>query len=155
VAQDVPPFKAWGEVTLDLLTRLGIKVDYAAVDWGTVVARRTQKSPPGQGGWHMFHTFHNGASCVNPAHLPIRANSDEAWFGWPNSPQVEAEVEADRSTKISCDARPDHTYGSIAPIRACRERGGFAPTTGPTCEGQPVPSRANSCRPRLLSAAVT
>jgi peptide/nickel transport system substrate-binding protein len=40
-------------VTVDLLTRLGVNVDYAAVDWGTVVARRTQKKEPGQGGWQM------------------------------------------------------------------------------------------------------
>jgi peptide/nickel transport system substrate-binding protein len=53
-AQDQANHKAWGDVTADLLSRLGIKVDYAAVDWGTVVARRARKSPPGQGGWHMF-----------------------------------------------------------------------------------------------------
>jgi peptide/nickel transport system substrate-binding protein len=94
VAQDQAPQKAWGEITADLLKRLGMKVDYAATDWGTVVARRTQKSPPGQGGWQMFHTFHNGASCVNPGYTPIRANGDQAWFGWPNIPQVETEVAA-------------------------------------------------------------
>jgi hypothetical protein len=35
--------------TADLLTRLGMKVDYAAVDFGTVVAHRAPKSPPAQG----------------------------------------------------------------------------------------------------------
>jgi peptide/nickel transport system substrate-binding protein len=94
VAQDQAPHKAWGEVTADLLKRLGMKVDYVATDWGTVVARRTQKSPPGQGGWQMFHTFNNGAGCVNPGFTQIRANGDDAWFGWPNIPQVEVEVEA-------------------------------------------------------------
>src|SRR6266478_1549780 len=38
-AQDLQHQKAWGDVTADLLKRLGMKVDYAAVDWGTVVAR--------------------------------------------------------------------------------------------------------------------
>jgi peptide/nickel transport system substrate-binding protein len=51
VAQDQPDFKAWGEVTADLLKRLGMKADIVATDSGTVVARRAQKSPPGQGGW--------------------------------------------------------------------------------------------------------
>jgi Bacterial extracellular solute-binding proteins, family 5 Middle len=32
-AQDIGAHKAWGDVTADLLTRLGVKVDYAAVDW--------------------------------------------------------------------------------------------------------------------------
>ena len=41
-AQDIGAHKAWGDVTADLLTRLGVKVDYAAVDWGTVVARRAR-----------------------------------------------------------------------------------------------------------------
>jgi hypothetical protein len=31
---------------------------------------------------------------VDPTGAPIRANGDEAWFGWPNSPQVEAVVAA-------------------------------------------------------------
>jgi peptide/nickel transport system substrate-binding protein len=94
VAQDIAQYKAWGEVTADLLKRLGMKVDYAAVDWGTVVARRAQKSPPGQGGWQMFHTDFQGAECTNPAQLGVRANGDDAFFGWPNSPQIEAEVAA-------------------------------------------------------------
>jgi peptide/nickel transport system substrate-binding protein len=94
VAQDIPQFKAWGEVTFDLLGRLGMTLDRATVDWGTVVSRRTQKSAPAQGGWNMFHTFHNGASTVNPGYIGIRANGDNAWFGWPNIPEVETEIAA-------------------------------------------------------------
>src|SRR5262249_44800169 len=36
------------------LKRLGVKVDLAAVDNGTGVARLRQKSPPRQDGWHMY-----------------------------------------------------------------------------------------------------
>jgi peptide/nickel transport system substrate-binding protein len=72
-----------------------MKADFVAADWGTVVARRSQKSPPGQGGWHMFHASHSGSVGLNPAtNYPIRANGDGAWFGWPSSPEVEAEVAA-------------------------------------------------------------
>jgi len=93
VAQDQPVMKAMGEVTADLLKRMGMNVDFVATDWGTVVARRAVKSPPGQGGWNMFHTWHTGASCINPApNFQIRANGDGAWFGWPKSETVEAEV---------------------------------------------------------------
>jgi peptide/nickel transport system substrate-binding protein len=43
----------------------------------------------------MFHTWHAGADCINPAvYIAIRANGDKAWFGWPNSPAVEKEVTA-------------------------------------------------------------
>jgi peptide/nickel transport system substrate-binding protein len=94
VAQDDYRFKAWGEVTADLLKRLGMTVDFVATDWGTVVARRAQKSPPGQGGWNMFHTSTAGAEISDPTNNQIRANGDSASFGWPNNPQVEAEVAA-------------------------------------------------------------
>ena len=95
VAQDLAFVKAQGDVTADLLKRLGMNVDFVATDWGTVGARRAQKTPPGQGGWGMFHTWHAGADCINPAaYTAIRANGDKAWFGWPDSPKVEQEVTA-------------------------------------------------------------
>jgi peptide/nickel transport system substrate-binding protein len=95
VAQDQPITKAQGDVTADLLKRLGMNVDFAAIDWGTVGARRAQKTPPGQGGWAMFHTWHAGADTINPApYHAIRGNGDKAWFGWPTSPEVETEVYA-------------------------------------------------------------
>ncbi len=63
-----------------------MNVDYQALDWGTVGARRAKKDPPSQGGWHIFHTWHAGADCVNPApYTALDAGGDKAWFGWPNS----------------------------------------------------------------------
>src|SRR5262249_48221619 len=62
--------------------------------WGTVVARRAQKSPPGRGGWHIFHTSFYGVDCVDPTNKLLRANGDKAFFGWPNVPEVEAEIAA-------------------------------------------------------------
>ena len=95
VAQDQSITKAQGDVTADLLKRLGMNVDFAAIDWGTVGARRAQKTPPGQGGWHIFHTWHAGAICIDPSsYTAIRANGDKAWFGWPDIPKVEAEINA-------------------------------------------------------------
>ncbi len=94
VAQDTPVLKAWGEVTSDLLKRLGMKADLVALDSGTLFARMPQKSPPAEGGWNMFLVWGNGAANISPAQLIIRANGDGAWFGWPNSLQVETEVAA-------------------------------------------------------------
>jgi peptide/nickel transport system substrate-binding protein len=94
-AQDYYFMKAWGDVTADLLKRLGVKLDFVATDWGTVVARRAQKTPPGQGGWHLFLTGHAGVDCATPAsNKYIRADGDDAWFGWPSNPQIEADVAA-------------------------------------------------------------
>ncbi|MGG5811193.1 ABC transporter substrate-binding protein [Falsiroseomonas sp. CW058] len=93
VAQDQSITKAFGDVTADLLKRLGMNVDFVATDWGTVGQRRAMKNPPNQGGWSMFHTWHAGADAINPVlYNAVRANGDGAWFGWPNIPALEAEV---------------------------------------------------------------
>ncbi|KAF0137191.1 MAG: ABC transporter substrate-binding protein [Xanthobacteraceae bacterium] len=95
VAQDLAFVKAQGDVTHDLLKKLGMNVDFIATDWGTVGARRAQKTPPGQGGWNMFHSWHAGADCVNPSsYTAVRANGAGAWFGWPESKEVEDQVTA-------------------------------------------------------------
>jgi peptide/nickel transport system substrate-binding protein len=93
-AQDLPHHKAWGEVTVDLLKRLGVNVDFAAVDWGTVVARRAQKNAPTQGGWHLYHTAFYGVDCAAPTNTFLRANGTVTVNGWAKSPQVEAQIAA-------------------------------------------------------------
>ena len=93
-AQDLASHKAWGDVTVDLLKRLDVNVDFAAVDWGTVVARRAQKKPPKDGGWHMFHTSIYGVDAVTPANSFLRADGSSAVNGWAKSPGVEAETAA-------------------------------------------------------------
>ena len=90
VATDVAITKAEGDVTADALARIGLNVDYQALDWGTVGARRAKKEPPSQGGWHIFHTWHAGADCINPApYTALDAGGDKAWFGWPNDPKIQ------------------------------------------------------------------
>jgi peptide/nickel transport system substrate-binding protein len=86
--------KTWGDVTIDLLKRLDMKVDFAAVDWGTVVARRVQKSPPRQGGWQMFISSCFGVDFAEPNNRTLRANGNEPSNGWANNPQIEAEIAA-------------------------------------------------------------
>ncbi|MBL8570594.1 MAG: ABC transporter substrate-binding protein [Phreatobacter sp.] len=93
VAQDQPVTKAQGDVAHQLLKRIGMNVDFVATDWGTTGQRRALKSPPAQGGWNIFFSWHAGADCINPAaYTAIRANGDGAWFGWPNIPAVEQQV---------------------------------------------------------------
>ena len=93
VAMDIAITKAQGEVTADLLKKLGFEVDFVATDWGTLGARRAKKEPPAQGGWNIFHTWHAGADCVNPApYTALDAGGDKAWFGWPKSDDVQAKI---------------------------------------------------------------
>ncbi|WP_426957440.1 ABC transporter substrate-binding protein [Muricoccus radiodurans] len=91
VAQDQPITKNQGDVTAEQMRRIGMNIDYVATDWGTVGSRRAVKTPPAQGGWNIFFSWHAGADCINPAaYTAIRANGDGAWFGWPNIPTAEA-----------------------------------------------------------------
>ena len=93
VASDVPITKAQGDVTAEVLKKLGFQVDYQALDWGTVGSRRTSKAPPSQGGWNIFFSWHSGVDCINPApYKGIDASGDGAWFGWPKSDKVQADI---------------------------------------------------------------
>jgi peptide/nickel transport system substrate-binding protein len=95
MTQDISFLKAFSEVAADMLKRVGVNVDFVATDWGTVGARRAQKSPPAQGGWNLFPSWSAGVSWASPATYPqLRANGDNAWFGWPSSQRVEAEIAA-------------------------------------------------------------
>lgn len=89
--QDVPNQKAMSEMAADAMRRVGMNVDYQAVDWGTIMQRRTSKAPPGHGGWNAFCTRFLGSEVFSPGvHTSLRSNGEHAWFGWPSSPGIEA-----------------------------------------------------------------
>jgi peptide/nickel transport system substrate-binding protein len=89
-AVDQPLIHAEALVTTDILKKLGLNVEYVAADWGTVVTRRASKKPPAEGGWNMFETGWVGSDLIDPsANVMLRANGDEAWFGWPKDDQLE------------------------------------------------------------------
>ena len=69
VPTDVPITKAQGDVAGDMLGRIGLNVDYQALDWGTVGARRASKAPVAQGGWNIFFTWHAGGGLHQPGAL--------------------------------------------------------------------------------------
>ena len=77
-------------VTADLLRRLGIVVDLQAMDWGTVLTRRTKKDPVEQGGWSLFFGSMAGVDAMDPMNnFQLRGSGDKAWFGWPTDPELE------------------------------------------------------------------
>jgi peptide/nickel transport system substrate-binding protein len=104
-AQDLHYHKAFGDVIADLLGRLGVRVDYAAVDWGTVVARRAKKEPPAQGGWNMYITSFYGVDNADATNKMIRSTGEQAVNGWSSSPAVEAEIAAWYDAKSLDDER--------------------------------------------------
>ena len=89
-ASTIPTIWGAAQVTQDLLRRIGMNVDFQALEWGMVVQRRASREPVDKGGWSIFHTLLGGMGNVTPAaNNPIRGNGTNAWFGWPEDPQME------------------------------------------------------------------
>ena len=89
-ATSIPPLHAYSQVSVDLLRKIGMNVDYVAVEWGTVVQRRASKETTDKGGWNIFLTNLGGDGNVSPAAASAIRSGTAAWFGWPNMPQMEA-----------------------------------------------------------------
>ena len=88
---DLPALAALGLVGADMLKRAGMNVDVQATDWGSVIQRRASKEPVEKGGWSVFFTSFFGLDQFTPAtHLGLRANGAAGWFGWCDSPKLEA-----------------------------------------------------------------
>jgi peptide/nickel transport system substrate-binding protein len=89
-ATTIPTLWAAAQVCQDLLQRLGMTVDFQALDWATVVQRRASREPPDKGGWNIFHTNLGGMGNVTPAaNFAQRGSGTSAWFGWPTDPEME------------------------------------------------------------------
>ena len=90
-AADVPRITAICEVGADLLSKIGLNVDYVSTDWGSVVQRTMRRQPIAEGGWSIFGSMWGGLDWDNPAgNLALRGNGKDAWFGWPTAPKMEA-----------------------------------------------------------------
>jgi peptide/nickel transport system substrate-binding protein len=88
---DYPQVQALTEVAADMLRRLGLNLDYVPSDWATVLARRGNRGPVAQGGWNLVCTFLSGLDLMNPGvNFFLRAQGEQAFVGWPNSPALEA-----------------------------------------------------------------
>lgn len=92
---DFPDIGPLGEVTFELLKKLGMNVEMAASDWGTVVQRRGSREPVEKGGWSIFHTTGSAISWGDPAQSTIiRGQGEKGWFGWWKSDKAEELAEA-------------------------------------------------------------
>jgi peptide/nickel transport system substrate-binding protein len=91
VPTDIPTMAALSNVAADMLKRVGMNVDYQAIDFGTVVQRRASTKPPADGGWNLLCIGATGFDTFTPAtHLSLRGNGKGAGYGWPNDPKIEA-----------------------------------------------------------------
>ena len=79
------------QVLIQHMRRTGfLKLDVQAMDWGTVVSRRTKKEPPAQGGWNIFLTGTTVLGSSSPiTHVALGMGCEKAWFGWPCDAKME------------------------------------------------------------------
>jgi peptide/nickel transport system substrate-binding protein len=77
-------------VAKSLMEKAGFKVDVQAMDWQTLVTRRTKKDPPSAGGWHAFLTSWASVDVLDPVAASfLNASCEKATFGWPCDAQLE------------------------------------------------------------------
>ncbi|MBM3567695.1 MAG: ABC transporter substrate-binding protein [Alphaproteobacteria bacterium] len=77
-------------VAKSLLERGGFNVNMVSMDWQTLVARRTKKELPAQGGWNAFLTSWVAADILNPVMAGFfNSGCDKAMFGWPCDERME------------------------------------------------------------------
>jgi peptide/nickel transport system substrate-binding protein len=72
------------------MEKAGLKVDLQAMDWQTLVSRRSKKDPPPAGGWSVFLTSWGGVDVLDPVSTNfLNASCDKATFGWPCDAEIE------------------------------------------------------------------
>ena len=131
---EIAAIGALGDVTAANLRAIGLNVEVAESDWGTMLARRARKDPPGEGGWNIFHTGVGGATMYNPlANSSIDSSCDgKNWFGWPCDPQTQALREAyvdatdDEARRDALVALEKHLWEAVPVIPIGQEIQPFA-----------------------------
>jgi peptide/nickel transport system substrate-binding protein len=87
---DHPVNSVMAEVGADLFKRLGLNVDYQAMDAGTMFQRRANRESVDKGGWSCFPSAVAGIDVLDPAvSFLARGNGKNAWYGWPDDPALE------------------------------------------------------------------
>ncbi len=93
-ATDFPAINALCEVSADMFRKSGVNLDYQALDWGTVTARRNNQERPEKGGWNAHCTYTAGYDLLNPGSNPsLNAVGRAGFVGWPTDPRL-AELRA-------------------------------------------------------------
>jgi peptide/nickel transport system substrate-binding protein len=87
---DVASLSNLAPVAKSLLEKAGFKVDLQAMDWQTVVSRRSKKDPPSAGGWSVYLTSWGSVDVLDPVSTNfLNASCEKATFGWPCDAELE------------------------------------------------------------------
>ena len=92
---DQPFYNSASLVVADALSRVGMQIDDQAMDWGTVLQRRSSQQPLDKGGWSLFVSVTPVPEYRDPLlGSLLRGNGKDAWIGWPEIPRIEAAYNA-------------------------------------------------------------
>ena len=87
---DVPTIGPMGDVTYDLLKKIGMNVELASMDWATLTNRRSSKESVEKGGWSLFHTWAPSVIISTPVeHIALRGLGAKGWAGWFEDARIE------------------------------------------------------------------
>ena len=87
---DHPVNSVTAQIGADLMKRLGLNVDYQAMDAPTMFQRRTRREDVDHGGWSVFPAAVGGMDTQDPAvSFLVPADGAKAWYGWPEDPALE------------------------------------------------------------------
>jgi len=90
----------------EALRGIGVRVELQAMDFGAMAARRANRNPPGQGGWHIGLTFWPSLLISEPiGNVPMQASCERAWPGWPCDAEHQALIDAFPGTAAEADRR--------------------------------------------------
>src|SRR5436305_15185351 len=87
---DIVSLSNLAPVTKSLMEKAGFKVDLQAMDWQTLVTRRTKKDPPNAGCWSAFLTSWASVDILDPVAASfLNASCDTATFCWTCDAEME------------------------------------------------------------------
>ncbi|MFC7734260.1 ABC transporter substrate-binding protein [Roseomonas sp. GCM10028921] len=90
---DRAQYNAATMVLVQSLRRAGVNVDVQAMDWSTLLSRRANRNPPGEGGYHIFITTHGGPDTAMPiSNSWFNSRCDRANPGWACDMELDAMV---------------------------------------------------------------
>lgn len=91
VPTDLPSLNAMSQLAADMFRKVGINLDYQALDWGTVLPRLNNKEGLDRGGWSVWCNYIPGIIATSPATQSyVRGLGRNGPFGWPESARIEA-----------------------------------------------------------------
>ncbi|MSP30079.1 MAG: ABC transporter substrate-binding protein [Acetobacteraceae bacterium] len=117
---DFPTIGPFGDVTYDLLKKLGMNVELVQTDWGTVTQRRNNRESVDKGGWSIVHTWGSTSAIGNPiSQFFLRGMGNAGWAGWFKDDLVEQLTEewllaaSDQERGVIADRLQTHAFQAI------------------------------------------